>query len=142
MSSGIAGDRAREAERLRVDAEARLRPNDWSSVEVSMLDLSTNGFRASCDARLLPGSAVSIDIPGVGAVDAQVEWQRGRTFGARFFVPIDLAACAWTLRERRHALAELLVERAQAKQAGRDRAERQLRRQILTALPMQKDDAA
>ena len=142
MASGIAGDRTREAKRLRVDAAARLRPNDWSSIEVTMLDLSTNGFRASCDARVQPGSGVSLDIPGLGAVEAQIEWQRGRNFGARFFVPIDLSRCTWTLDERSHALAELLLERAQAKQAGRDRAERQLRRQILTALPMQKDDAA
>ncbi|TFI59024.1 hypothetical protein E2493_07180 [Sphingomonas parva] len=142
MASGIAGDRTREAERLRVNAEARLRPNDWSSVEMTMLDLSTNGFRASCEARVQPGSAVSLDIPGLGSVDAQVEWQRGRNFGARFFVPIDLSLCSWTLHERSHALAELLVERAQAKQAGRDHAEQQLRRRILNALPMQKDDAA
>jgi hypothetical protein len=134
----IAGDRARQSERMRVDAPARLKPNDWSSVEIGMLDLSANGFRARCEARVQPGGAVSLEIPGLGAVEAQVEWQRGPHFGARFFVPIDLAACTWTLSERQHALAELLVERAQAKQAGRRMAEGQLRKQILAALPIQK----
>ena len=103
-----------------------------------MMDLSESGFRARCEARVQAGSAVSLDIPGVGVVEALVEWQRGQQLGARFFQPIDLSRCAWTLRERHHALAELLVERAQAKRAGRRRAEGQLRRQILDALPMQK----
>jgi hypothetical protein len=127
---------------LRVDAEARLRPNDWSSVEIAMRDLSPQGFRARCEARVQPGSAVTIDIPGLGSVEAQVEWQRGQDFGARFFAPIDLSRCGWSLKERHNALAELLVERAQAQRAGRDRAERQIRRQILSALPMRKDSAA
>ena len=142
MASGIAGDRTRQSERLRVDGEARLRPNDWSSIEVGMMDLSESGFRARCEARVQAGSAVSLEIPGIGAVEALVEWQRGQQLGARFFQPIDLKLCAWTLRERHHALAELLVERAQAKRAGRRLAESQLRRQILGALPMQKVNPA
>jgi hypothetical protein len=142
MASGLPGDRARQAERLRVDVQARLKPNDWSSIEVGMMDLSESGFRARCDARVRPGSSVSLDIPGVGSVEAQVEWQRGEQLGARFFLPIDLSLCAWTLRERQHALAELLVERAQAKRAGRQLAEGQLRRQILDALPMHKINPA
>jgi len=142
MAPAIAGDRVRQAERLRLDAATRLRPNDWSSIEITMLDLSPSGFRARCEARLPVGSAVSLDVAGVGAVEAQVEWQRGQQFGARFFVPIDLASCAWTLDDRHHVLAELLVERAQAQQAGRSRAERQLRGEILRALPIQKGDAA
>ena len=138
MASGIAGDRTRQSERLRVEGEARLRPNDWSSLVVGMIDLSEGGFRARCEARVPVGSAVSLDIPGLGAVEALVEWQRGQQLGARFFQPIDLAGCGWTLRERHHALAELLVERAQAQRAGRPRAESELRRQILAGLPMQK----
>lgn len=142
MASRIAGDRARQAERLGLDAAARLRPNDWSSVEVSMVDLSELGFSARCDARVLPGSGVSLDIPGIGAVEAQVEWQRGQQFGARFVVPIDLEKCEWGLRERRHALAELLFERAQARRAGRRGAEVQLRQKILRSLPVHKGSAA
>jgi hypothetical protein len=142
MGSVLPGDRTRQAERLRLDVQARLKPNEWSSIEVGMVDLSGSGFRARCEARVPPGSCVSLEIPGVGSVDAQVEWQRGQQLGARFFVPIDLSRCAWTLSERRHALAELRVERAQAKRAGRSLAEGQLRRQILDALPMQKGNPA
>jgi hypothetical protein len=81
---------------------------------------------------------VSLDVPGLGVVEAQVEWQRGGEFGARFYRAIDLEVCGWTLEERHHALAQLLVARAGANAAGRSAAEAQLRRQILGNLPMRK----
>lgn len=135
-------DSGRQAERLPLDAETRLRPNSWSSLQIKMLDLSYSGFRAECEARLKPGGSVSLDVPGIGAVDAQVEWQRGNQFGARFFAPIEIKNCQWTLRDRHNTLARLLVERAAAKRAGRGGAEGQIRRKILTALPMRKGCAS
>ena len=132
----------RKAVRLPLDTEARLRPNDWSSLQIRMLDLSAAGFRAECEARVQPGGSVSLDIPGIGAVDAQVEWHRGDQFGARFFAPIELKRCQWTFRQRHQALARLLVERAAAHRAGRRGADVQLRREILSALPMRKGCAS
>ncbi|HEX8064277.1 MAG TPA: PilZ domain-containing protein [Allosphingosinicella sp.] len=135
-------DGGRRAERLPLDAEARLRPNSWSSLQIRMLDLSASGFRAECEARVARGSSVSLDIPGIGAVEAQVEWQRDGQFGARFFAPIELADCQWAFPERHQMLARLLVERAAAKRAGRGSAEGQIRRRILSALPMRKGCAS
>src|SRR3954464_10638901 len=109
----------RQVERLAIDEATRLKPNDWSSLEVRMVDLSPLGFRASCDARILPGSCVSLDIPGIGEALAQVEWRRDGEFGARFVPPIELAACRWRFAQRRGALARLLVERAAARRVGR-----------------------
>jgi hypothetical protein len=128
----------RRAERVAVDAETRMRPNSWSSLQIGVVDLSTAGFRARCEARLRPGSTVSLDVDGIGTVDAQVEWQRGGEFGARFFAPIELDRCKWTLGERQHPLARLLVERAKAQRSGRGGAEDRLRREILAALPIRK----
>ncbi|HEU0135295.1 MAG TPA: PilZ domain-containing protein [Allosphingosinicella sp.] len=135
-------DGGRRSERLPVDAETRLRPNSWSSLQIRMLDLSASGFRAECEARVKPGGSVSLDVPGIGSVDAQVEWQRGDQFGARFFAPIEIKSCQWTFPERQHTLARLLVERAAARRAGRGGAEGQLRREILSALPMRKGCAS
>ena len=135
-------DSGRRAERHQVDAETRLRPNSWSSLQIKMLDLSASGFRAECEARVTRGGSVSLDVPGIGSVEAQVEWQRGDQFGARFFAPIELKSCQWTFREQRPTLARLLVERAGAKRAGRRGAEGQLRREILSALPMRKGVAS
>ena len=128
--------RERRAERVTLDEATRLRPNDWSSLEVRMIDLSESGFRASCDARLQNGGLVSLDVAGIGTVEAQVEWQRGGCFGARFVMPIDISRCTWTPTERESILARLLIERAAAQQAGRHSAERQLRQRILQTLPM------
>ena len=135
-------DGGRRAERHPLDAETRLRPNSWSSLQVKMLDLSASGFRAECEARVKPGGSVSLDVPGIGAVDAQVEWQRDGQFGARFFAPIELKSCQWSFPDRQHTLARLLVERAAAKRAGRGGAEGQIRRKILSALPMRKGCAS
>jgi hypothetical protein len=135
-----AGDLERRTERVALDENTRLKPNSWSSLEIHMLDLSPLGFRASCEARLQPGGGVSLEIPGIGAVEAQVEWQKGNEFGAHFFNEIDLAQCDWTLGDRAHPLAQLLVQRAQARAAGRRGAEAQIRQRILDALPMRKGD--
>ena len=135
-------DSGRQAERLPLDAETRLRPNSWSSLQIKMLDLSASGFRAECDARVRPGGSVSLDVPGIGAVEAQVEWQRDNQFGARFFAPIELKSCQWALLDRHNTLARLLVERAAARRAGRRAAEGQIRREILSALPMRKGIAS
>ncbi|HEY0412519.1 MAG TPA: hypothetical protein VGD66_05205 [Allosphingosinicella sp.] len=134
----LADDQGRRAKRLALDEAARLHPNSWSSLEIRMVDLSELGFRAACDARLQRGGCVSLDVPGLGAVDAQVEWQRGGEFGARFFRPIDLDACRWAVGEQHQALAQLLVQRAAARRSGRVGADQQLRRQIMAALPMRK----
>lgn len=138
--NGLTG--GRKAQRVRLDAETRLRPNNWSSLQIRMVDLSASGFRAECEARVKPGGSVSLDVPGIGSVEAQVEWQRGDQFGARFFEPIELRHCSWTFRERHHALARLLVERAAADRSGRRGAEAQIRREILAALPMRKGCAS
>lgn len=138
----IIGDRVRRAERRTLDAAARLRPNDWSSIEVRMADISELGFRAGCDARLRVGACVTIEVPGIGALDAQVEWQREGEFGARFLAPVRLDGCHWSLETGEAPLASLLYQRAGAHKLGRGVADAQLRRQILAALPMRKGGAA
>lgn len=58
-------------------------------------NLSATGFRADCEARLPVGSCVAIDLPGLGALAAQIEWQRGDSLGAKFLEPIETERCAW-----------------------------------------------
>ncbi|HEX8667236.1 MAG TPA: hypothetical protein VF727_02565 [Allosphingosinicella sp.] len=131
-------DQGRKAERLALDQPTRLRPNGWSSCEARMRDLSSLGFRARCDVRLQRGGCVWLDLPGIGEVEAQVEWQRAGEFGARFLSPIDLGRCSVPLAAPGSPLARLLVDRAGAREAGRDAIETALRRKILAALPMRR----
>ena len=86
----------RKVERIAIEKPARLRPNDWSRVNVSVLDVSTEGFRAAGDIKLRPGGYLSLEVPGIGIVDAKVIWQQCREFGAQFLRPLPLDHCAWT----------------------------------------------
>ena len=132
------GEEMRRSERVPVDETARLKPNDWSSLEVRIVDLSEDGFRAECDARLLCGSAVRVELPGLGETEAQVSWCRRGEIGARFIVPIELARCDVAKPTHAAVLSRLLVQRADALSSGRFAQEQELRRRILSALPMQK----
>ena len=86
----------RKVERISIEKPARLRPNDWSRVNVNVMDVSTAGFRAAADIQLRPGGYLSLEVPGVGIVDAKVIWQQSREFGAQFLRPLPLDHCAWT----------------------------------------------
>ncbi|HEY0313493.1 MAG TPA: hypothetical protein VGC56_13470 [Allosphingosinicella sp.] len=133
------GDTVRRAERKSLDEAARLRPNSWSSVEIRMADISELGFRAGCEARLQAGALISLEVPGIGPVEAQVEWQRGNEFGARFLAPLPIDRCTWTVEAENGPLASLLFQRAGAHQVGRHGADAELRRRILAALPVRKN---
>jgi hypothetical protein len=85
----------RQSERIEICEATRMRPNEWSSVEVYIADVSAFGFKARCEARLIRGSMISIDLPGIGAVDAQIRWHRGDYIGACFIERIDIARLAW-----------------------------------------------
>ncbi len=132
----------RRSERIALEQTTRLHPNSWSSLEVQLLDVSDTGFRAECEARVIVGVGVAIDLPGLGTVDAKVTWRRGAQFGAQFILPIDSSACTLNRREPEKVLSRLLVERAAARQSGRVRDEQEIRRRILGTLPMRRGEAA
>jgi hypothetical protein len=94
LESFIVDRRARP--RLGVGSPARLRPNDWSTAQVDVIDISEAGFRAAGELLFRIGAYVSLQVPGIGWVEALIVWQHLGQFGARFVVPIDLAFCAWT----------------------------------------------
>ena len=126
----------RREKRLPLDEPARLHPNEWSSLEVRVLDLSKNGFRAECEARVTVGSCVTLELPGVGSELAYVTWRRGDRFGAKFRQPVEVERCGWSSISDHAILARMLVERAAARAVGQYGAEFELRRKILGNLPM------
>ena len=126
----------RGEKRIPVDQAARLHPNHWSSIEVRVLDISASGFRAECDARVLVGTAVTLEVEGVGPLRAHITWRRGARFGAKFDLPADLAGCSWGPVCDHVVLSRLLVDRAAAREAGTYGDELELRRKILESLPV------
>jgi hypothetical protein len=86
----------RRSERLPVAMGASLQHPHWYNVEVTVCDVSQCGFMAECDEPMQIGSYVSLDVPGIGSVKAQVRWQIGRRMGGMFLDPIRLTECEWT----------------------------------------------
>ena len=126
----------RREKRTQVDEAARLHPNDWSSIEVRVLDISASGFRAECDARILVGTAVTLQVEGVGPLRAHVTWRRNERFGAKFDLPADLAGCQWDPVCDQIMLSRLLVDRALARGTDAFGSELELKRKILEGLPV------
>jgi hypothetical protein len=87
--------RPRRTARLSVDESTSLRSQNWYNIEVKVRDVSTCGFMAECPHPVGIGSYVSLDVPGVGPVHAQVRWQIGARMGGMFLDPISLHRCAW-----------------------------------------------
>jgi hypothetical protein len=124
--------------RLALDEAARLAPNEWSEVEVRLLECSARGFRAACGASARVGARISLEIDGIGWVAAYVAWCRPGQFVATFEQPIDLARARFMALNREAVLARLLTERAAAHAAGKDEEERDLRSRILDGLPVRR----
>src|SRR3954452_11196855 len=86
----------RQAARLPVSARPRLAEASLYAIEVKVCDVSTGGFMAECPDPVRIGSYVSLDVPGLGPVEAQVRWQLGGRMGGMFLDPISLSECEWT----------------------------------------------
>ncbi len=126
----------RREKRTEIDEAARLHPNNWSSLEVRVLDISQGGFRAECEARVVAGSPVTLEVPGVGPANAHVTWRRGNRFGAKFDQPLEMDRCVWSPLCDQVVLSRMLVERATAHQSGAFGHELEWKRRILESLPI------
>jgi hypothetical protein len=80
----------RIAERLTCSLITNVRPDGLRNVPVRLCDISETGFMAECEERVGLGSAVSIDLPGIGPTHARIRWNMGGRIGARFITEIEL----------------------------------------------------
>ena len=86
----------RRAVRVEAGGDASLTPQNLYQVEIKVRNVSPCGFMAECAEPVRIGSYVSLDVPGIGPVHAQVRWQIGAKMGGMFLDPISLARCEWT----------------------------------------------
>lgn len=91
--------RPRRVRRIALQAPTQMRSGDQAVLPVQICDLSTSGFMAECMRPVLIGSYVSLDVPGIGPVHAQVRWQVGTRLGGKFLDPISLHRCDWTTEQ-------------------------------------------
>ncbi len=98
------GFQVRRSERVSLEGEAvSLNPGEAYAVEIKVENVSSAGFMADCPAPVLIGSYVSLDVPGIGRVQAQVRWQVGSKMGGMFLDPISLHCCEWTAEKAKAA---------------------------------------
>jgi hypothetical protein len=95
-----AGFKSRRSTRVDVsDIQLSLLPQHLYKVAIQVQNVSASGFMAQCAAPVRIGSYVTLDIPGIGPVEAQVRWQLGLRMGGMFLDPIRLGSCEWTAEE-------------------------------------------
>jgi len=85
----------RRAARLRLQEVTQLRSREAREQDITVCDISTSGFMAECMRPVLIGSYVSLDLPGIGPVHAQVRWQVGGRMGGKFLDPVNIHRCDW-----------------------------------------------
>lgn len=83
--------RPRDAQRLDVQLHASLRETGCSKFGIDVLDISVTGCRLETSFRLDPGTRVWVTIPGLSALEAEVAWRKGYTYGCRFLFPLHIA---------------------------------------------------
>ena len=67
---------------------------DGEKVELRLRNISSMGALAECDLSVAPGTAITIDILGVGPVRGVVRWAQSRKFGVQFESEFDLGRLA------------------------------------------------
>ena len=82
---------SRKADRQDCAIGAGLRPRGAHGVNVSIIDMSTHGFRASTPLDLEKGSDVWLKLPGLEALHARVAWTEGYLVGCAFVQPLHPA---------------------------------------------------
>jgi hypothetical protein len=96
IKARIAEDQSerRQATRVPVDLEAKMRELGTSGVEAKVLNISERGFMAATDAHFEVGSRVWLMLPGRDRANAVVKWTAGDKIGAEFAEPISLDGLA------------------------------------------------
>jgi len=78
----------RKAERRIVNIAAALREEGVTTAEVTVLDVSTGGFRAEIESGIEEGSEVWLKLPGFEVRRSRVIWVNGKDIGCEFQFPL------------------------------------------------------
>jgi len=82
---------SRKSERVTLEMGAGLRQRGGTGVAVQIVDLSTDGFRASTHLQMAKGTDVWLRLPGLEPYQARVMWAKGNFIGCAFERPLHPA---------------------------------------------------
>jgi hypothetical protein len=94
---------SRKSERVALEIGAGLRQRGGTGVSIQIMDLSTDGFRASTHLQLENGSDVWLRLPGLEPYQAKVMWSKGSFIGCAFERPLHPAVLDMIVRKGRKA---------------------------------------
>src|SRR6476469_1900835 len=90
---------SRKSERVALEIGAGLRQRGGTGVGIQIMDLSTDGFRASTHLQLEKGSDVWLRLPGLEPYHAKVMWSKGAFIGCAFERPLHPAVLEMNVRK-------------------------------------------
>lgn len=90
---------SRKSERVSLELGAGLRQRGGTGVSIQIMDLSTDGFRASTHLQLEKGSDVWLRLPGLEPYQAKVMWSMGAFIGCAFERPLHPAVLDMIVRK-------------------------------------------
>lgn len=90
---------SRKSERVALEIGAGLRQRGGTGVSIQIMDLSTDGFRASTHLQLEKGSDVWLRLPGLEPYQAKVMWAKGSFIGCAFERPLHPAVLDMIVRK-------------------------------------------
>lgn len=80
----------RRPDRLHISLPAAISCENDAPVPIHLRNISTFGFMGECAGELPVGSAVAVELPGVGTARGLVRWTIGAKVGGSFTGKIDL----------------------------------------------------
>lgn len=85
---GMAMARVQEQRRADRVAVRLVTSHDGGNYPLTLLNLSATGMLLNCPRPLRVGATVQIDLPRIGATQAEIMWNEADEYGCRFFQPI------------------------------------------------------
>src|SRR4051812_9824249 len=87
------GRQRRVAKRQPLKLTTSVRHGPFQQAELVIEDLSFTGFSGECNAALTPGTFVSVALPPIGLVRAQVVRVKGNRVAGEFVKAVDIRKC-------------------------------------------------
>lgn len=94
-------DDGRARERRSISVNAHLTSSATGRLAVTITDLSETGCQVSRSARLVEGSFITLVMPGLSAIGAQVMWGSASSIGLRFDRPLHSSVVEHIARSAR-----------------------------------------
>lgn len=91
---------SRKSERVALEIGAGLRQRGGTGVGIQIMDLSTDGFRATTHLQLEKGTDVWLRLPGLEPYQAKVMWAKGSFVGCAFERPLHPAVLEMIVKKR------------------------------------------